>query len=443
MITALARLQGTKEAPAGPSSTEEEPGKIHHEHRSVYVGKRRISPASQRLLEMLSARWGGDGESFTYYGSADATPLYARLLCAYCSLYGPSILDQSLVNKNGATITVQDSLTGALRWLEGNIDESTLGLVEFQRRNVPNGIAFQVWKDSSTSYVHRDRSIANYNAPIAAVEVQGYTYDALIGAAHLHARARPAQARKCRDDANALRERLFKEMWMPHEEYFAMGVDRTAAGAPQFIDCIASNGALLLNTGLFDGMSEQDRNRYVGGIVRKICGPEFVTDVGIRCRSLADDGLVAFQDYHGTWAVWPKEGYDIAKGLLRQGLPRLADQLFARLLNAVNVAGENVEFLYVSPDQRVDYDFRRRDVRRVKPTEIIGTNMPEAPQAWTVSAIMAIKQGASQPPAPTPKWARALEDELLAKMPKVAAFRTASECQAAFARRGNFVLKHP
>jgi glycogen debranching enzyme len=450
VIITLARLQGTGEALPGPASTEEEPGKIHHEHRTLYVGARRISPASQRSLETLSGRWGGDGKSVTYYGSADATPLYARLLSAYCDVYGPSILDDSLVNKDGTTITVQDSLTAALGWLTARVELSTLGLVEFQRRNVPHGIPFQVWKDSGTSYVHRDGTIANYDGPIAAVEVQGYAYDALIGAARLYASARPTDAGEWRDAAQATRERLLQHMWMPHEEYFAMGIDRSTTGSPGLIDCVASNGALLLNTGLFEDLSEEERNRYVGGIVRRICGPEFVTDVGIRCRSLVDDGLVDFQDYHGSWAVWAKEGYDIAKGLLRQGMPRLAHQLFARLLNGTNVAGEHVEFLYVSPDQRVHYDFRGKDVRPTTPTEIIGTNLPEAPQAWSVSAMLAIKawsglvheaqRGASQPPSAVPRWARALEDELVSQMPAVAPLRNATECEAAFARRGDFVL---
>src|SRR5207245_1281024 len=75
VVLALSRLQGVVDADPGPRSSEEERGKIHHEHRSLFVDGRRISPRSQRLLERLSELWGGDGATLTYYGSADATPL--------------------------------------------------------------------------------------------------------------------------------------------------------------------------------------------------------------------------------------------------------------------------------------------------------------------------------------------------------------------------------
>jgi len=72
----------------------------------------------------------------------------------------------------------------AVDWVVAKMDGSPLGLVEFRRRN-PDGIPFQVWKDSGTSYIHLDGALANSAAAIAAVEVQGYAYDALLGAARL------------------------------------------------------------------------------------------------------------------------------------------------------------------------------------------------------------------------------------------------------------------
>src|SRR5205823_10722878 len=180
-----------------------------------------------------------------------------------------------------------------------------------------------------------------------------------------------------------LRERVIRSLWMPAENYFAMGVDRDSGGRARWIDCIASNGALLLDTAIFDGLPSA--SQYVTGLVRRICSPDFVTEVGIRCRSAREAGLVDFQDYHGAWAVWMKETFDVARGLARQGLPKLARQIGIRLLNAVNVAGAHVEFLYVSPDQRVMYDFRACDLRSAAPDVIMGTNQPEAPITWTVT----------------------------------------------------------
>src|SRR5438552_11184918 len=191
IILTLARLQGTVDAPVGPHSNEEERGKIHHEHRTLYVNGRRIPPASERLLRGLASKWGGDETSLTYYGSVDATPLFVRLVARYCTTHGESILADGVTRRDGSQITVRESVLAAVDWITAKMNASALGLVEFQRRN-PQGIPFQVWKDSNTSYIHRDGTLANSDAAIAAVEVQGYAYDALLGAARLF-ETRPAE----------------------------------------------------------------------------------------------------------------------------------------------------------------------------------------------------------------------------------------------------------
>ena len=433
LILTLARLQGTVEAPVGEHSNEEEPGKIHHEHRSLVVGGRRISRTSEQILRQLSAVWGGDGQSLTYYGSVDATPLYARLVWHFCERHGRSLLDEPVVRRDGSRATVRDSLLGAVDWTLRNLESSPVGLVEFHHRN-PRGIPFQVWKDSGTSYVHRDGSIADWDAPIAAVEVQGYAYDALAGAARLFDDA------GWRRKAEALRERIFERLWMPDPGYFAMGLDRDPAGDPRWVESVASNAGLLLDTSLFDGLPDTDP--YLGGVVRRICGPEFLTDAGIRCRSNREADLCDFQDYHGTWAVWMKETFDVVRGLHRQGLPRLAAQVGARLLNTVNVAGANLEFIYVSPDGRVMYDFRSRDPVSRHPEVIAGTNLPEEGQGWTVTAARALKclQGAGR------RWweARAtpseLEAEVLSGMTAIPVLGDRDALRQAYSRRGDFVV---
>jgi hypothetical protein len=272
--------------------------------------------------------------------------------------------------------------------------------------------------------------------------VQGYAYDALLGAARLF----EGRAAEWRDRAQALRERVIRDFWMPGEGYFAMGLDRDGGGRPRWIESIASNGALLLDTALFDGLPAADV--YVGGLIRRICGADFVTEVGIRCRSRSEVGLVDFQDYHGDWTVWMKETFDVARGLARQGLPRLSRQIGIRLLNAVNVAGAHVEFLYVSPDQRVMYDFRARDPRTAEPEVIVGTNRPEAPITWTVTAALALKwwlgsnrEFRSAASAPhEDHWRAALEADVLQKVSRLAVHRTAAELHSAYARRGDFIL---
>jgi len=203
---------------------------------------------------------------------------------------------------------------------------------------------------------------------------------------------------------------------------------------------------LLLDTAMFDGLPAA--SQYVAGLVRRICSPDFMTEVGIRCRSASEGGLVDFQDYHGEWTVWMKETFEVARGVERQGLPGLARQIGIRLLNAVNIAGAHVEFLYVSPDQRVMYDFRARDLRTAEPEVINGTNQPEAPITWTVTAALALKTWlgsnrkllAATGAPDADSWRQALEAEVLDQVPHLAVHRTSAELRRAYAGRGDFVL---
>jgi glycogen debranching enzyme len=444
LILALARLQGTEESPAGPHSNEEEPGKIHHQHIRLFVGGQRISAAAELILQELGALWGGHADSLLYYGSVDATPLFVRLVGRYCAGYGPALLDEDITAKDGRAATVGDKVLAAVDWIGRRIDSSPLGFVEFQRRN-PNGITFQVWKDSGTSYVHRDGTVADWDQPIAAVEVQAYAYDALLAAAELFEVAEPGRAREWRERADVLRMAILKRLWMPREAYFAMAVDRGSDGATRHVASIASNAALLLDSRLFDQLAGCDE--YVEPLARRICSPEFVTEAGIRCRSVEEADLVDFQDYHGTWTVWMKETYDVVKGLHRQGLTGSAVQLGRRLLNAVNVAGANLEFLYVSPAGEVMYDHHERDLRGGE-VEIAGTNYPELGLGWSVAAALSLKHwfgagvdlygAASGVDSRLPR--SNLDLAIRASMPEISVNRTASDVAAAYARRGDFIV---
>src|SRR6202165_618877 len=79
IILTLAGLPGSVDAPGAPQSNEEERGKIHHEHRTLYVDGRRIPPASERLLREQAGKCGGAETSLTYYGRVAATPVFVGL----------------------------------------------------------------------------------------------------------------------------------------------------------------------------------------------------------------------------------------------------------------------------------------------------------------------------------------------------------------------------
>src|SRR5262249_47821662 len=145
--------------------------------------------------------------------------------------------------------------------------------------------------------------------------------------------------------------------------------------------------------------------------------------------------LIPFWDYHGSYVSWPKETYDVAKGLKRQGFPGLAKQLENRLLNVIRKSHGYPEFLYVDPRGRV-LGSSSSAHRHTHSLVVKSTNQPESVQAWTVSAILAI-QADRRPGFRTAKqkqkpWQDELEKEVMIHIPKVSWLKTSITLNARY-----------
>jgi glycogen debranching enzyme len=385
VLYSLARLQGR----VIDGQREEEPGRIHHEFRSLYLDGRRVDDEQARLMEHLGSQWGWlvPGEELAYYGSVDATPLFVRLVALYCMQYGTSILGQTVRHHDGTEVTIGMAVLSAMDWIEARLDTSPLGFVEFCRVN-PQGIRFQVMRDGSVSYLHEDGTIANFRAPIASLEVQGYAYDALIFAADLFSEALPERAACWRERAALLQQAVFSHFWMPERGFFAMAIDRDLLGMPRHIATATSVPAELLETAIFDTLPPHERERYLASIVCAMYSPDFLTSVGIRSRSLQYGNLLSYWDYQGSFTSWIVTTNVFATGLRRQGLLAHASDMEARLINSANIAGTLPEFFYVDAMGRVHYDLRPRTENQSTVETIRATNHPELNQAWSISAIL-------------------------------------------------------
>src|SRR6185312_2476053 len=102
-----------------------------------------------------------------------------------------------------------------------------------------------------------------------------------------------------------------------------VGMDRDNNGSPRQINTLTSGPAELLQTRIFDTLSPSEKEKYVGGIVETIYSPQFLADIGIRCRATTHTQLVPFFDYHGTSAVWFKETFAVLNGFRKQGFVEL------------------------------------------------------------------------------------------------------------------------
>jgi glycogen debranching enzyme len=463
-ILALARLQGVRRR----RRSEEEPGKIHNEHRDLVFWN---GPPSLRAFfgYVLSPMWGGTRRGYTTYFAADSTPLYVLLVCRYAAL-DPAILRENVRRSDGSVTTVLESLIEACRWIVGHMTAD--GLVEAPKRNLLS-LPSQTWRDSPTSNFDGDGRMANTADPVAYLDIQMLAMDALKSAAallrasayaqgagaapHDGTRGRGQDARSpdgavghgafgdlagvFGERARALAAATLACFWMDDRQYFGFARDMERDGRPRLLTAVQSNAGWLLLSSLFDDLPPTERERYVGGIIRRLFGPDMLTDAGIRGRSLRYSNP-HFRNYHEN--VWPMDTFMIAKGLRRQGFPELAEQLELRLLSTANLLGANYEFVAVDDEGRIVHPaLTRKQAAALYPTTAapLHTEMlPEVNLAWSVTAMLRIKRertercraaaesvaaapavpafGTPAPAAPAHnEWAGALTSEILASIP--------------------------
>jgi glycogen debranching enzyme len=425
ILLTLASLQGE----TSNKSNEEEPGKIVHEYRTPYVDGRPLNHISKEIYDRLGRMWGGNDEYLAYYGSVDSTPHFIKVLAAYSQAYGMEILGEQVTLRSGRQASVLGVMDNAIDWLVSHIQKSKSGFVEYHRKN-PHGIENQVWKDSREFYVHENGQLASHSHPISSIEVQALAYDALILASELL----PSRRTQLEKLASQIQSQTLKTLWDPERKYFALGTDYSNSGQLRIIKTITANPAEMLDSLLFENLASEDRKKYVSSIVREIMGTDFLTDAGIRSRALSEAKLVEFWDYHGSYVTWPKETYDVAKGLRRQGLPALARELENRLLNVVRATKTYPEFVYVDPRGRV-LGVPTPSKTHGEMVFVDSSNKPERVQAWTVSAILAIyshrkfhsTQRVDQEP-----WQAALETEVLQHIPHVKRLKSSKELSARY-----------
>ncbi len=384
IIVSTARLQGLKT----DSRNEEEPGKIHHEYRSAHFNGGRVPPASFERMRQLQWQWGEDGDDMVYYGTVDATPLYLRLLGNFAARYGEYVWQLQYIGRDRTQRSVLDSAYMAAEWIARKISSSPWGFIEYKRQN-PHGLANQAWKDSQTAYLHTNGEPANYDSGIAALEVQGYAYDALKVAAALPGIS-PERSAHYLQLAKSLQQAVLSKLWMPQEQFFAQGLDRDGQGKSRQIRTLTSNAGLLLDSKLLLDLPEESRRHYTQPVIEQLQGREFLTGAGIRCRALKHKAIPGYVDYHGSYAVWPKETYDIAKGARRHGYETFAAQLERYIVESVIASGEFYELFYVGDHGDIWYDRHAAVSRFSSQVHHQAPPVPETGQAWVISAFMSI-----------------------------------------------------
>jgi hypothetical protein len=335
-LRVLARLQGAHDDPA----SAQEPGKILHELRSTTLEL----PQEGVVLPPV------------YFGSVDATALWICLLVDAWRDGMPEPEVRALL----------PALDRALSWMIGVADHDGDGFLDYIDRT-GSGLANQGWKDSGDSIQWRDGTLAE--GPIALCEVQGYAYEAAIGAAALLETLRPGTGASrpagLREWAAQLKARFDDAYWVqtPEGRYPAVALDRDKRP----IDTLTSNIGHLIGTGILE---PEDERR----IADLLLGPTMSSGYGIRTMSTDAAGYWPLS-YHGG-SVWIHDTAIVARGMARAGLSAQAREVVDELLAAAEGFGYRVPELH-SGDAARDTS--------------VPTPYPAAcrPQAWSAAAAVA------------------------------------------------------
>ena len=285
-LDALTELQAHEVDP----TIDAEPGKIVHEVREG------------RCAETWFPR---------YYGSIDSTPLYLVLLAETWRWTDDASFAQRL----------REPALLALEWIDRYGDRDGDGFVEYSRM-VDLGLANQSWKDSGDSQRFQDGSFAE--APIAAVEVQGYVYDAKRGLAELAREVwrDQALAERLEREADELRVRFDEAFWVDDRGgFFALALD----GKKRRVDSRSSNMGHLLWSGIV--LPER-----VGAVVDQLLSEELWTGWGI--RTMASDAAAFNPISYHNGTVWPHDSALAAWGLARHGYVAEARRIGRALIEA-------------------------------------------------------------------------------------------------------------
>ena len=270
---------------------DEEPGKIMHEYRCGQLANLGVIPHTP------------------YYGSVDSTPLFLVLLSETYKWTG----DLGLVRE------LWDSVEAALMWIEGFGDLDGDGFVEYIRRS-PVGLYTQGWKDSATSVIHPDATIAE--PPIALAEVQGYVYDAKRRIAELcYLLDLRILGDRLSREADELKAAFNEAFWDEEMQFYVEALDRDKRP----VRTKTSNPGHCL----WSGIVTQDRAKI---LAKAMLSDDMFSGWGIRTIASSSPVYNPLSYHNGT--IWPHDNSIIAKGLAEYGFKDETVQLLDALYHA-------------------------------------------------------------------------------------------------------------
>lgn len=323
-IEVLAAYQGT----ATDEFKAERAGKIMHELRLGELARLNVIPHTP------------------YYGTIDATALWVIALERYLLWTG----DRQFAERLWPNVQL------ALSWLE----TAGAGYLSYKRES-PEGLENQGWKDSGDSVCHIDGSLAI--PPIALCEAQGYLYAALLAIAGIAAMLGYSDVSSyLKLKAQCLKSTFVDDFWMPDEDFLALALDFEG----KQVKAITSNAGHCVWSGILDGERAHK-------VVNRLLSDDMDTGWGLRTLSSVASNYNPMSYHNGS--VWPHDNAIIMEGMRKIGRIQDAHQLMASM---VAVAQHQQDFRL----PELFCGFERSDWS--KP---IDYPVSCSPQAWSAGSI--------------------------------------------------------
>ncbi len=317
---------------------DEEPGKIMHEIRYGELTNLGQVPHSP------------------YYGSIDATPLFLILISETFRWTG----DLEFVRE------MWEPVEQALMWIDAYGDLDGDGFLEYATRS-PLGLFNQCWKDSNSSNINPDFTIAQ--PPIAVAEVQGYVYDAKRRMAELcYVMDLRVMGDRLVREAEDLKLAFNKSFWSEQDGFYVIALDRDK----KQVRTLASN----IGHGLWNGIVDEAR---IPVVARQMVAPDMFSGWGIRTLAASMPPYNPLSYHNGS--IWPHDNSLIAKGLSDNGF---SDEAL-KVMNALYDA--SLQFPYFRLPELFCGFPRAGDMDKPVPYPVAC-----APQAWAAGATLLLLQ---------------------------------------------------
>jgi glycogen debranching enzyme len=333
VLSYLAAWQADDEDPANDA----QPGKILH--------------------EMRHGEMAGTGEIpfGRYYGSHDATPLFAGLAADYVRHTGDLAFGRG----------IWPNVERALAWMDGPGDPDGDGFLEYERRT-PSGLIHQGWKDSHDGTFHADGSLAD--GPIALSEIQAYAYAARVGTAQLaEALELPERAAELRAQAENLRRRFEDAFWLDDLGTYALALD----GDKRPTRVRTSNAGHCLASGIV----ARDR---AARVAETLMDDASFSGWGVRTVSAGESRYNPMSYHNGS--IWPHDSAMVAMGLGRYGHHDAA----ARILTGLFEASRHFDLMRL-PELFCGFTRRAGEAPTLYPVAC-------SPQSWAAGAPFMLLQ---------------------------------------------------